>query len=181
MCKTCYIKGTAAGELFSGSTNASNTSQLIQGAVDQVEGTVEALASNLTDYLEDYLYGLVDDIQDLRIPDVELPTFEYDFDIDIPTDPEVVLRFGFEGLELYMELDTSLSLGTTYSLNLYKSQSVAGVSLTDRLSLGIFFDLDLILDVEGSIDISTGFHLKLDDGLMFEIALFSDEVSDIDL
>lgn len=80
-----------------------------------------------------------------------------------------------------MLIDTTLSMGATYNLPLYKSETVLGVSVTESLEVGIIFTIDLILSVEGEIDISSGFHIKLEDGLAIDIALFSNDVSDIHL
>lgn len=115
----------------------------------------------------------------IDLDDFEFPTFNYTFDLDVPSIPECNLRFQFDGLELYMMIDTILGVGATYELNLYSSNTPLGISITKDLEIGIIFAIDLILAVEGQIDISSGFHIKLEDGLAIDIALFSDDVSDI--
>lgn len=45
--------------------------------------------------------------------------------------------------------------------------------------LGAVLTVDLILAVEGAIDISSGFHVKLDDGVAINLPLFGDEVADM--
>jgi len=39
--------------------------------------------------------------------------------------------------------------------------------------------VDLILDVQAEIDISSGFHVQLDDGVLIDIQLFSEKASGI--
>ena len=78
-----------------------------------------------------------------------------------------------------MQIDTTLSLGATYTLNLYSSTTPLGIRITEELQLGIIFGVDLILSVQGEIDISSGFHIKLNDGVALNIAMFGDQVSDI--
>lgn len=109
----------------------------------------------------------------------EMPTFDYAFELDIPEIPNVNLKFKFDGMEIYMNMNTILEAAVTYELPLYRSQSPLGLHISDDVEAGIFLTVDLILSVGGQIDISSGFHIKLDDGIVIEIALFSNEVSNI--
>jgi hypothetical protein len=84
-------------------------------------------------------------------------------------------------MELYMLLDTILSAGTTYTLNLYSSISPIGLAVGDELQVGVIFSVDLILSVEAEIDISSGFHIKLEDGIAIDIPMFDQNVSSITL
>lgn len=77
-----------------------------------------------------------------------------------------------------MLMDATLGLGATYTHNLYTSDTEAGIGFGDS-ELGIVFKLDIILAAEGAIDISTGFHLKLQNGLAIDITLFGTNVSQI--
>jgi hypothetical protein len=43
-------------------------------------------------------------------------------------------------------------------------------------TLGVFFTADLILDFDASLDITSGLHIKLDDGVSFMIDLFGHTV-----
>ena len=103
--------------------------------------------------------------------DLEFPTFNYTVDIDIPPIPEFTSNFTFDGLELYMNLNTILKGGATYELPIFRSQYPADLHITDNLNLSVVFTVDLIMSVEGEIDISSGFHTKLDDGIGIQITL----------
>ena len=82
-------------------------------------------------------------------------------------------------MELYLEIGTVLSAGATYEITLFATQSPIGASIGQDLMLGAVLTVDLILAVEGAIDISSGFHVKLDDGVAINLPLFGDEVADM--
>lgn len=117
---------------------------------------------------------------DISTLNADFPTISFP-DIQIPTIPECLLQFQFDGLELYIELDTNLTGGATYTLPLYKSKSIIGINLGQEFDLGVTFSVDLILSVEGEIDIRSGFHILLKDGIALNLPMFSEEVSDITL
>lgn len=186
VCTTCYLKGTATGEL-SVPSNFSVT-QAISNVKNQVETTVQ----NLTDYAEGWAKNITEeaspDVMDFDFDALEFPRFDYDFtDVSLPAIPEANLRFTFDGFELYMLIDTTLSLGTTYTLNLFNSgretsEAVPiGLYITEDLQLGLIFTVDLILAAHGTVDVSSGFHLLMDDGFAIDIALFGDDASGITL
>lgn len=109
--------------------------------------------------------------------DFDLPPIDFNFEVDLPEIPECRLEFQFDGLELYMLIDTVLSSSATYTLNLYTSNTPIGFAVGNDLQIGVTLSIDLILSADGEIDISTGFHIKLDDGVAINIAMFSKDVS----
>jgi hypothetical protein len=102
-----------------------------------------------------------------------------DFNFKVPEIPACDLSFQFDGMELYMEIDTTLSSGATYTLNLYTSKTPLGFAVGEDLLIGVVFSVDLILSVESEIDISTGFHIQLHDGIEINIPIFDQNVSSI--
>lgn len=178
VCAECYVKGVATAELLiDGEFNAS---QAIDQTFDQVRDKVENFTSTVDDYFFNYTKGVVKNFNDgIDIEDFAFPTFPFNYSMEIPAIPQCNLRFTFDDLELFINVDTIFSLGATYELNLYSSTTPLGISITKDLEVGVIFTIDLILSVEGEIDISSGFHIKLDDGLAIDIALFGDDVSDI--
>lgn len=194
VCTTCYIKGLATGELsIAGGFNAS---RIYHQAIHSVEDNLR----NFTTYVEDWTDKAFDNFTDetfgehwydvtewdLDVEDYELPTFDYDFNMKVPAMPKASLRFTFDDLELYMELDTVLSLDSTYTLNLYTSPPTVGpipigFKVSDDFLIGVVFTIDLILTASGSIDISSGFHIKLEDGLAIDIELFGKDASGVTL
>lgn len=189
VCTQCYMTGLAKAELTAERFNISN---IVHQALDEVEGSVV----NFTDAVFDYIGDAIDEVAhqvgeqvsdafhgDFHDVDaIEMPTLDYDFsNFSVPALPEIDLKFGFDSLEIYAMLDTTLSLGSTYTYNLYTSKSVMGAGISGDLFLGIVFTLDLILTADAEIDISSGFHIKMDDGLSVDIPLFGNEASGIDL
>ena len=99
--------------------------------------------------------------------------------MDVPEIPECHIRFQFDDMELYLELHTFLNFGATYEINLYATQSPIGIKIGPMLQLGVVLSVDLILVVDGAIDISSGFHIKFDDGIAMDITLFGDQISNM--
>lgn len=177
-CATCYIKGTATTKFIY--DRDFNISDAFENFTNQVESEVRGLATQVTDYVEEYVDGVVMKLDDgVDLDDFDLPPMDVNFNIDLPEIPEFRLQFQFDGLEMYMLIDTVLSAGATYTLNLYTSTTPVGFAVSDNLEVGVIFTIDLILSVEGEINISSGFHLRLDDGVVFELGIFSEEIASI--
>ncbi|KAK7597493.1 hypothetical protein V3481_004076 [Fusarium oxysporum f. sp. vasinfectum] len=164
-CATCYIKGTATTEFIY--DREFNVSRAFSNFTNQVRRGIDSLADETADYIEKYIDKVADNLEDgFDMDDFDLPPLDYNLNIDIPEIPEFRLQFQFDGLEVYMLIDTVLSAGATYTLNLYTSTTPAGFAVRDNLEVGVIFAIDLILSVEGEINISSGFHLRLDDGVL---------------
>ncbi|KAF1940360.1 hypothetical protein EJ02DRAFT_504179 [Clathrospora elynae] len=178
-CQTCYVKGLATAKLtINGDFNAS---QLIEETVDSVSANVQNFTNKFDDQLLDYAKGVIAKFEDgFDKSDFNFPTMDLAFDLEIPEIPQTNLRIQFDDLELYLELNTVISAGATYQINLFATQTPIEIKLGSVLQLGAVLSVDLILAVEGAIDISSGFHIKLDDGVALDIALFGDKVSNID-
>jgi hypothetical protein len=116
-----------------------------------------------------------------HINDFDFGPLDIDFDVEVPDIPSADLSFQFDGMELYMEINTNLSRGATYTLNLFTLKSPIGFAVAEDLLIGVVFSVDLILSVESEVDISTGFHIQLHDGVMINIPMFDHNVSSITL
>ncbi|KAE8827296.1 hypothetical protein PTNB85_08649 [Pyrenophora teres f. teres] len=178
ICQTCYVKGSATAELkISGGFNAS---QLIEQSIDAVNSTVRNFTDTFENYIENYVDQVKDNLKDgIDASDFDFPTIDLAFDIDVPPVPDANLHFQFDDMELYLELETTISAGATYEVTLFATQTPVGVKMGKYLQLGAVLTVDLLLSVEGEVDISSGFHIKLDDGVGIDIALFGDTVSDL--
>ncbi|SPO04378.1 uncharacterized protein DNG_07063 [Cephalotrichum gorgonifer] len=180
ICTTCYVKGKATVKFtVDGDFDAS---EAFANFTTDVAEEITSLGQQVVDYVDDYFDGVVTSLGDgIDAEDFDFPPIDFDFDVDIPEIPECKLEFRFDDLELYMLIDTVLSSSATYTLNLYTSNTPIGLSSKDDVRIGVTYSIDLILSVDGEIDISTGFHLKLDDGTAINIAMFSKDVSSITL
>jgi hypothetical protein len=83
-------------------------------------------------------------------------------------------------MELYMDVMTKIDAEATYEMSLFVSQTLAGFMFGGVL-VGFVLTVDLILSVDGEIAIDSGFHIKLDDGVELNVALFGEQVSDMKL
>ncbi|KAF2638625.1 hypothetical protein P280DRAFT_404282 [Massarina eburnea CBS 473.64] len=178
VCTTCYIKGLATAELKI--PDNFNATTALNKTVFAVADKVVNFTESIEDYMDDYFEGLVKKFGDgIDLSDFAFPQLNYSFAMDIPSIPEVMLNFGFDGMELYLETNTILGAALTYELNLYTSNTPIGISVGKGSQLGVVFKVDLLLNAEGAIDISSGLHMKLDDGVKIDIALFGDKVSNV--
>ncbi|KAF1962644.1 hypothetical protein CC80DRAFT_95356 [Byssothecium circinans] len=178
VCTTCYIKGLATAELsIPDNFNATNA---LNKTVSSVSEKVVNFTETIHDYVDEYFAGVARKFGDgIDRADFAFPQLNYSFAMEIPPIPEVMLNFGFDGMELYLQTNTILGAALTYELNLYTSNTPIGVGIGKDTKLGIVFKVDLLLAAEGAIDINTGLHLKLD-AVKLDIPLFSDKVSNIE-
>lgn len=172
ICSTCYIKGIATAQL--------NINGNFSEAFDNVRNEFVEGFSNITsavvDYAKDAFSNVTDDI--FSISDYRFPPLDANLDIEVPAIPDTELIFQFDKMELYMEIDTIIYAGMTYIINIYSSKTEIGFKVGEIL-VGVVFTVDLILDVTGAIDISSGFHIQLNDGVEVKIPIFGEEVHDI--
>jgi len=179
-CTICYIKGTATAQLtIDGNFNVG---QAFQSFRSEVESDIYNLTNATIDNFETYFEKIGTNVAslDFHLDDLDFPTLnDTSFDLALPDIPECQLLFEFDDLELYMEIDTTLSEGATYTFNLYKSETPLGISAGQDLQVGIVFTVDVILSVEAEIDISSGFHIQLNDGVAINIPMFSQNISSI--
>lgn len=177
-CTTCYMKGVASAQL--NIADDFDAGKAVNQTVTSVFDTVHNFTEQVEDYFETYFKGVVKNLDDgVDWHDFAFPALNYSFDMDIPPIDDVTLNFQFDDMELYLEVNTVLGAGATYELNLYTSNTPVGIGIGQNLTLGVVFKVDLLLNVQGTIDISSGLHIKLDDGVGIDIALFSDAVSNI--
>ncbi|KAI4950046.1 hypothetical protein J4E91_004702 [Alternaria rosae] len=181
-CRRCYVKGVATAELtIDGDFDAE---ALLNNTADSVKTGVQNLTSDFKDYLVKSIEEVEDTFDmsdgiDASDFDFDFPTFNLTFDLDVPTIEDANLHFQFDDMELYLEIGTTLSAGATYEITLFATQTPVGMKIGQYLMLGAVVTVDLILAVEGAIDISSGFHIKLDDGVAIDLPLFGNEVADM--
>ncbi|VUC23433.1 unnamed protein product [Clonostachys rosea] len=167
VCKFCYFKGNAGARITV--KDDFNASQVYHTLEESVSGTMR----NLTQWVKDI---------DLDISETSLtipPPANINFEVDIPDFPECILEVTLDDAELYVELSTTFGAGLTYTLLLFTKP--LGVELGTDLFLGLIFSVDLILSLQSEITIEHGFHIKLDEGILLRMAMFSKEASAVKL
>jgi hypothetical protein len=179
-CTTCYVKGLITTKLKFGSDF--NITQAITNFTREIGEEIDNITSTAIAYLEDEIPGVLTNLtDDLDFDDIDLPPLNISFNLDVPEIPECGLHFQFDDLELYMLLDTVLSAGITYTLNLYSSETLIGVAVDSDTFVGVIVSIDLILGADADIDISSGLHIKVDDAMALDLSLFGQNVSSVTL
>ncbi|RYP45817.1 hypothetical protein DL768_007870 [Monosporascus sp. mg162] len=143
---------------------------------DQIENITDTTIGWVTNSTGEVFGNLLDGPES---SDFDIPPLELDFNIEYPDIPECSLRFQFDGLELYLMLNTVLSGNADYKLPLYASNTLAGLSLSSDTFVGVIFSVDLLLSTSADIDFTTGIHIKVDDGVAIELSLFGNDISSI--
>ncbi|KAH7071736.1 hypothetical protein FB567DRAFT_612407 [Paraphoma chrysanthemicola] len=169
-CKYCYSRGIVTAELII--DDNFNASQTISNLTNEVKEQLEVLRDDVTTWGKGKL------VDGLQWSDFDLSTFNTSFDLDVPPIPAANIRFQFDQMELYLDMTTTIHAEATYEIPLFVFQSPVGLKF-GATSIGVLLTFDLILSVNGEIDIANGFHIKLDDGVELNIPLFSDQVSDM--
>ncbi|KAK0384724.1 hypothetical protein NLU13_7202 [Sarocladium strictum] len=173
-CTTCYVKGHATVALSI--ENSFNTSQVL----DKVEASMQDTLDSIRDYVGNVSSEIADGLLELDFGRLDgIPPPDIDFNVAVDSLPDVQLTLQLDQLEVFMDLTTTLSTGVTYTLNLYSSLTPLGGAIQGIGTVGLVLSVDLILSVESEIHIANGFHIKLDDGLLVDIALFSKKVSQL--
>lgn len=191
-CVDCYFKGGATvefsvkGDLDAKAAITNVTEQVsreFNNLTDTTLDSLKAVAKSFPGQIKEFFKGVKADgldRGDFDAFDFDEFNIDADFDIDMPPLPGVQLKFTLDDLELYMLLNTKLSAAATIELPLYRSPpSFYNIPITTDMHIGVSFSADLILSVEGAIDLRSGFHLKLEPPLGFQIAMFSHNVSEI--
>jgi hypothetical protein len=181
VCTKCYVNALATAELKFASDF--NISEALEQTVDEVGEAIKNISEAAVEWVEEATSRTWDNITKDRFDfdDFTFPPFNVSLDMDIEELSDVSLQVGFEELELFMQLRTMMAANTTYTIPLYdssKKKSRLEIG-TEYIGLAVFFTVDLILDVERPLDMTSGVHLKIDDGVSFTVDLFGDEASDV--
>ncbi|KAF4626079.1 hypothetical protein G7Y89_g12079 [Cudoniella acicularis] len=79
------------------------------------------------------------------------------------------LEVQLDNLGGHFEFDISFAASGTYTINLFKSESPAGIQLNSNDKIGLLFTIDLTLTVSDSVDFIAGFDLVFPQGASFTI------------
>ncbi|KUL89772.1 hypothetical protein ZTR_00502 [Talaromyces verruculosus] len=178
VCTTCYVHGSVTGELTL--TGDFNFTEAVDGVKTELKNVTDTALDQFEAYIKEVAQDIGQEIITFNVTNLPaLPTLDVELDLDNVTGlPGASIHFEFDDLELYLELDIKLSAGATYTLNLYTSESPGGISVPG-VTIGAVFSVDLILIADAEIDIGSGIHIKLDDGLAFDLEMFNSNVSTV--
>ncbi|GFN13543.1 hypothetical protein AtubIFM55763_011702 [Aspergillus tubingensis] len=178
VCKACYINGTVGGYLTV--EDGFNVTTVVDSAEADIANVTDSALSQLEDFAREAARDILEDVSQFQLIDIPAwPTLDLNFDLDEANRfPGVHAQVEFDSLELYLDLDLQLSAGATYTLDLFTSETPAGISISS-LEAGAIFQVSLVLIAQAEIDISSGIHIKLEDGLTLALELFNNNVSSI--
>lgn len=198
-CISCYVKGTAYASLVvDGDFNFTQAltefhDQFWPGVKnisievwDQFTNWSEYVADDVTDTVGDSIVSFFQtgdsDELDIDWSAYSFPTLDVDFEMNLTNIPETTLTLEFDELEVYLDLEATLGAGQTYKVSLYPPgwYQPAGIKIGDQL-IGVVITLELLLTLSSEVSISTGVHVKFDEGLAMQIAMFGSDVSEITL
>ncbi|KAF3911476.1 hypothetical protein ABW20_dc0106242 [Dactylellina cionopaga] len=172
VCTTCYVQTNFTAQLtFNGSFNITRDIAQIRGAVNNV--------TNATiNYVQNYTSGVSTNLNNgFDLDDFNLPPLDVDFNIPTPEVPGAFFTFLFDGMEFYIALNTIFSAGVTYTINLITAPTPIGIPINKDFFIGVVPSIDLILSTDTEINMSSGFHIKFDDGVALEVGLFGNNVT----
>ncbi|KAI7974943.1 hypothetical protein EIK77_001696 [Talaromyces pinophilus] len=178
VCTTCYINGSVTGDLTL--TGDFNFTEAVDGVKTELNNATDTALDQFKAYIEELAQDFGQEIITFNPTNLPAwPTLDVELDLDNVTGlPDASIHLEFDDLELYLELDIKLSAGATYTLNLYTSETPGGISVPG-VAIGALFSVDLILIADADIDIGSGIHIKLDDGLAFDLEMFNSNVSTV--
>ncbi|OQO07413.1 hypothetical protein B0A48_07110 [Cryoendolithus antarcticus] len=177
-CEECYISGLVTAELtIDGDLDIS---QLVNQTLREIEGDIKEITDSFSNQTEAWLKTEVINFFDGDWKNLALPT--YNGTLELPTLtplPNTSLKFGFGGIELFLQLKTSLSQ-LKYQLPIVPKTAVPGFGLVVAgQDFGLYINMDLIITAGAEIDITSGVHLKIAEGAELHVDLFGSNVSKI--
>ncbi len=180
MCKSCYATAKLTTSLtFSDRFDATKG---IEDVTNGVQPITKTMTQNVVNFIQSTFQNsstaVMPDIQNVADGNLGLemlpyPTLPFDFNPAIASIQDITVQHQIDGMELYAQLETSLSKGATYEMNLFTSKSMTPLRISDSLSLGVSADVDLIIDARSAMDMTNGFHIRFNDGLLMEMKLFA--------
>jgi hypothetical protein len=153
----------------------------LDDTIDEVGNKLENISHAAVEWAADALHSTAENVTSLDFDDFTLPPFNVSLDVDIESIPAASLQFSFEEFELFMQVRTKLAAASTFTIPILKPTVIpeeSGVQFEVGV-LGVFLTVDLILDFGVSLDLTSGIHIKLDDGMSFKIDLFGNKPSEI--
>jgi hypothetical protein len=175
VCTKCYITGNVHTELSVDSNfNVSDALvETIHDIGDAFNDTVSAIADAFHEYTDDMSANFSSFANgDLGVPDIDVP-----LEMNITSTPEASFQIRFDGLEIYLQLQTIVAAGSSITIPLFETSPTTGP--LKGLHVATWFTIDLILDVRRTVSMSSGLHLRLEDGIAIAIDLFGDTPSEV--
>ncbi|TGO08155.1 hypothetical protein BTUL_0223g00110 [Botrytis tulipae] len=86
------------------------------------------------------------------------------------------LRLGFQGVTGHFEIDISFAVAGTYTVPIFTSESLLGIQLNDKDSIGLIFEIELVFTVTAPVDVIAGFEVEFPDDIFIILNPLSGEL-----
>ncbi|TGO44171.1 hypothetical protein BCON_0582g00010 [Botryotinia convoluta] len=86
------------------------------------------------------------------------------------------LRLGFQGVTGHFVVDIAFAVAGTYTVPIFTSESLLGIQLNDKDSIGLIFEIELVFAVTGPVDVITGFEVEFPDDTFIILTSLSGEL-----
>ncbi|ERS98539.1 hypothetical protein HMPREF1624_05324 [Sporothrix schenckii ATCC 58251] len=186
-CVDCYLTAQLHTELIVIQANHSaapqNLSSIAHEFVHDIVNITETFFDDIFQYVKNETKTVVHEIVHHEpIEDIfhNFTRPDIDFDLkDLTPLPEYQFLLTLDKIDLFVQLDLVVTAATSYTVNLFTSETDFGIRKGDDLELGVVLTVDLILSASGVVDLEGGFHLRMDEGLSLQVDLFGHNVSEI--
>ncbi|KAH8901742.1 hypothetical protein GQ53DRAFT_835388 [Thozetella sp. PMI_491] len=179
-CKSCYATAKISTSLTY--SDRFDATRAIEDVTNGVKPVAKSLTQNGVGFIQSSFQGMgssmMQDIQNVAAGRLGLellpyPTLPFDFNLGVSSIPNITVRCQIDGLDVFAQLETSLSKGATYRINLFTSKTRSTFMVSKSLFLDLSAALDLIIDAPAALSMASGFHIKLSDGFLMESKLFA--------
>ncbi|KAF7910196.1 hypothetical protein BELL_0751g00040 [Botrytis elliptica] len=86
------------------------------------------------------------------------------------------LRLGFLGVTGHFKIDISFAVAGTYTVPIFTSESLLGIQLNEKDSIGLIFEIELVFTVTAPVDVITGFEVEFPDDTFIILNSLSGEL-----
>jgi hypothetical protein len=92
------------------------------------------------------------------------------FDLDV--------QISFENVGGHFEFDISASDTVSYSFAIYQSESLAGLAVSEDVTVGLVLFIDLVFSLSAEIDVEAGFEFAFPEGAFITVDPLSGDIVD---
>lgn len=177
LCQHCYVAGSISGSvMFDDGMNMTTMTNTLEGDIKNITTEFGHWLKHSAEEVGESVKGWME----FDFDGIQLPPLDIDLTSPGLPDPSVSLQFRAHDLEIYIALETKLSLDETYTINLFTSEGPEGFSFAGG-EIGAVFAVDLVLTADAKVEVEAGLHLKLDGDLLFDLEMFNKNVSKVTL
>lgn len=124
VCTKCYITGNVHTELSVDSNF--NVSDALVGTIDDIGDAFNDTMTAIEDAFHEYTDEMQSNFTAFANGDLGIPDIDFDLELNITSTPEASFQIRFDGLELYLQLQTVVAAGTSFTVPLLEASPTTG-------------------------------------------------------